>query len=37
LFLFHGSIAPSGPRPPYFGGFTITLRHTTHGKTPLDE
>ena len=28
---------PSGPRPPHFRGFTITLRHTTFGKTPLDE
>ena len=27
----------SGPRPPLCGGFTITLRHTTLGRTPLDE
>ena len=27
---------PSGPGP-HFRGFTITLRHTTIGRTPLDE
>jgi hypothetical protein len=27
----------SGPRPPHYRGFTITLRHTTLGRTPLDE
>jgi hypothetical protein len=26
---------PSGPGPPYYRGFTITLRHTTLGRTPL--
>jgi hypothetical protein len=34
---YHGAIAPSGPRPPRWQGFTITLRHTTLGKTPLDQ
>ena len=34
---FHGATAPSGPGPPYYRGFTITLRHTTLGRTPLDE
>ena len=29
--------SPSGPRPPHYQGFTIALRHTTLGKTPLDE
>jgi len=29
--------SPSGPRPPHYRGFTITLRHTTLGRTPLDE
>jgi hypothetical protein len=29
--------APWGPRPPHYRGFTITLRHTTLGRTPLDE
>ena len=24
----HGATAPSGPGPPHFRGFTITLRHT---------
>ena len=28
---------PSGPRPPHYRGFTITLRHTTLGWIPLDE
>ena len=26
----------SGPGPPYYRGFTITLRHTTLGRTPLE-
>jgi hypothetical protein len=29
--------APSGPGPPHYRGFTLTLRHTTVGRTPLDE
>jgi hypothetical protein len=33
----HGTTAPSGSRPPHYWGFTITLRHTTVGRTPLDE
>jgi hypothetical protein len=32
-----GATAPSWPRPPHCRGFTITLRHTTPGRTPLDE
>ena len=28
---------PSAPGLPYYRGFTITLRHTTLGRTPLDE
>jgi len=32
-----GATAPSGPGPPHYQGFTITLRHTTLGRTPLDE
>jgi hypothetical protein len=28
---------PRGPRPPHYGGFEITLRHTTLGRTPEDE
>jgi len=28
---------PSGQGPPHYQGFTITLRHTTLGRTPLDE
>ena len=34
---FRGSTAPSGPGPPHCRGFAITLKHTTHGRTPLDE
>jgi len=38
FFLNHGATAPpSGPRPPHCLGFTTTLRHTTLGRTPLDE
>jgi len=29
--------ASSGPGPPHCRGFTITLRHTTLGRTPLDK
>jgi hypothetical protein len=29
--------APSWPGPPHYRGFTITLRHTTRGRSPLDE
>jgi hypothetical protein len=29
--------APSGPGPPHCRRFTITLRHTTIGRIPLDE
>jgi len=28
---------PSGPGPPYYRGFAITLRHTTLGRTPSEE
>jgi hypothetical protein len=34
--LAHGAAAPSGPRTPNFRSFTITLRHTTLCKTPLE-
>ena len=34
-FLWHNS--PNGPGPPHYQGFTITLRHTTLGRNPLDE
>jgi hypothetical protein len=33
----HGTTAPSGPGPPHYRVFTITLRNTTLGRTPLDE
>ena len=36
-YIFYGTTAPSGPRPVHCRGFTITLRHTTLGRTPLDE
>ena len=29
--------SPSGPRPPHYRMFMITLRHTTLGRTPLGE
>jgi len=39
LFSFHGATAPRGPglRPRHYQGFTITLRHTTLGRTYLEE
>ena len=37
ILFFHGVAVPSGPRPPHYRGFTIALRHTTLGRTPLDE
>ena len=35
--LFSGATTASGPGPPHYRGFTITLRHTTLCRTPLDE
>ena len=29
--------SPSGPRPPHYREFTITLRHAIFGTSPLDE
>ena len=37
LFIFRGTAAPSGPETPHIRVFTITLRHTTLGRTVLDE
>jgi hypothetical protein len=34
---FNGATGSSGPGPPHCRGFTITLRHTTLRRTPLDE
>jgi hypothetical protein len=36
-FFFHGATAPThtGPGPPHYRGFPITLRHITLGRTPL--
>jgi hypothetical protein len=34
---FCGTSAPSESGPPHYRGFTITLRHTTLGRTPMDE
>jgi len=36
-FRFRGATPPGGPEPPHCQGITITLRHTTLGRTPLDE
>jgi hypothetical protein len=33
----HCTRVPSRPGPPHYCGFTITLRHTTLGRTTLDE
>jgi hypothetical protein len=37
LLFFPMAQQPSGPEPPHYRGFTITLRHATLGRTPLDE
>jgi hypothetical protein len=34
---FYGTTTPNWPEPPHYRGFTITLRHTALGRTPLDE
>jgi len=36
FFLLTWQNSPSGPRPPHYGQFMITLSHTTLGRTPLD-
>ena len=33
----HSATAPIGPGLPHYRGFTITHRHTTPGRCPLDE
>jgi hypothetical protein len=37
ICIFNGSTVPRGPRLAQCRGFTITLRHTTLGRTPLGE
>ena len=37
LYFFYGATVRIGSRPPHYRGFTIILRHTTLGRTPLDE
>jgi len=37
LIFFHGTKAPNGLGPPHYRGFTVTIRHTALGRTPLDE
>jgi hypothetical protein len=37
LIFFAGFDSPRQPRLPHCWGFAITLRHTTVGRTPLDE
>jgi len=34
---FHGPTAPSVSGPRHYQAYTITLRHTTFGRIPLDE
>ena len=36
-FYYHCTTASSGAGSPLYGGFMITLRHTTLSRTPLDE
>ena len=33
----HGATAPSAPGPQNYRGFTITLRHSTLGSTPMEK
>ena len=33
----HGATAPSGPGSPHYRGITISLRHITISRSPLDE
>jgi len=37
FYIYNGTTVSSVPRPLYYRGFTITLRHTTFGTTPLYE
>jgi hypothetical protein len=37
IFFYHGATTHIGPWPPHCRGFMITLRHTTLGRTCLDE
>jgi hypothetical protein len=37
FIFFHGATVPGQPGPPHYLGFTITLRHATFSRTPLDE
>ena len=37
MYISRSTTAPSGPWPPHYRSFTITLRHTTIDRTPLDE
>jgi hypothetical protein len=37
MYFFHGVTAPSGAGPPHYRGFTNIPRHTTLGRTPVDE
>ena len=37
LIFANGTTTPSGPGRPHFSGFTNTFRHSTLGRTPLDE
>ena len=37
FFFSYGTTARNGPRSPHYSGFTITLRHTTLGRTPPEQ
>jgi hypothetical protein len=36
-FFFHRARLHTGSRSPHFRGITITLRHATFGRTPVNE
>jgi len=36
-YFYQGATAPRRPELPHYQGFTVTLRHTTLGRTPLDK
>jgi hypothetical protein len=37
ISFYHGATAPSGPGPPHYRSFAIARKHTTIGRTPLDD
>jgi len=37
VYFFNGATVPSGPGPPHCRGLSITHRHTTFCRTPLNK